>query len=402
MNMIRQKYSQELKEFMTEKADEFTRDYAVEAMNIEKLNPGGPISLNVLDFGLNKPLTFEVKFPLQPEVNLTLYKGLCATVNEVEVTERDIDAEIEALRHKHAMMRSIDTPAPAGAVLTLKKQEIDPSGLPLIGRHIEEIRFQFGFDQLGIGTDEQLLNIKAGEKRIISTHDSSAIQRVPQQSTIITSGEAATDENKRSDEVFLSVEAISVEVPELPDIDEDFMKKIDKNLKKIEDLRKWIQINLLSIVAYNYKRQLHSNLITRLIEENPFPISSSIIDYFAKESDDTKSKDDSDQKDEKEVQQEIEREYRWVLMRDEIAKRESIVLADSEIELELELIAKQTGKSIKNIRKLYDDKDRKDHLQNRMLDRKVMDFIIEHAVLDKRKMNLDEFAEVTQLAAASS
>ena len=86
------------KEIIAEKADELARDYLVKAVQDEKLKPGGRISLNLLEYGEEKPLKFTVTFILAPEVKLSVYKGLNITINDAEISDSDVDRELDGLR----------------------------------------------------------------------------------------------------------------------------------------------------------------------------------------------------------------------------------------------------------------------------------------------------------------
>lgn len=389
MGLIRKRYG---KDIMIEKAEELAREYLPEVFNQEDMKPGGQISLNLLEYGEDKPLRFEVKFPVLPEAKLSTYKGLRVMVNNAEVTDSDVEDQIEILRQKHAFTRSVDTPAPAEARLKLKIQEVDPSGLPLIGRKSEEKDFEFGGDDLGIGTDEQLLGIKAGDKRIIQVSQAGGITQAPHQQQIITP-DRVYDETDRSEmDIFYSVEAVKVEIPELPPVDDSFAKKVNDRLSTFDELKEWTRFNLLAYVGATAQRQLEKGVVGRLIEENPFPISRAYIESTLG---DVASESKVDDKDREKF---IERHYRdaefdmrWVLLRDAVAREENIEVETEEIDSEIVRIAEQTGDPVAKVRKRFEEKDTMDRLRSHFFEQKVIEFLMKNANVEKRDMSLKDF-----------
>lgn len=390
IKMVIQRYGSEFQSFLADQSEEIIRNYAIKAVSEQDKQPGGGIDLNLLESKEGEPPRFEVKYALYPKVNLRKYKGLNISVNVAEISEKDVDREIESLRHKHRMLRSIDTEAPADAHLTLKVLEIDPSGLPLIGREVEDVNFEFGADQLGLGSDEQLMGICAGEKRTIIVQNNDLISPASKTSLIIKPGDML---NRQGVDLHYSVEAVQVEVYELPELTDDFAKRIDPQLNNVEELRKWLEIQLLSLVTYNSKRQLEGKLVGKLYEENPFRIHPSIIESIIDNTIESEQMSEEDrEKYIEENKKRIDQEFRWVLVSKEIGKLENLTIEDEDIEKEFQMIVKQTGKTMKEVKKFYKNQEDLNRLKIRMFDRKILEFLTENAEINRRGMSLDEFA----------
>ena len=116
ISYIRKRYG---KEIFRETAEELTKKYLPRVLEAEKLNPGRKIDIDMVEYGEDKPFLLKATFPLEPEVNLSVYKELRIMINDSKVTDNDVEEQIEALRRKHAILRAIDTPAPADAQLKL-------------------------------------------------------------------------------------------------------------------------------------------------------------------------------------------------------------------------------------------------------------------------------------------
>ncbi len=394
LDHIRKRWGREL---FSQKAEELAREHLIKALEQEKLKPAGRMEIDMIEYGESKPLRFKVQFPLKPDVKLQKYRELPIIMNDAEVSDADVDNELKHIRQQHATLISIDYPAPAEARLTVKFQEVDPSGLPLIGRPVEEKAFELGSDELGIGSDEQLLGIKAGEKRVIRViPEAGGLSQAPMPSAIITLGQSE-DSRAVTNERHLSVEAIKVEVSELPEIDDDFAKLVDKSLESVDKLRELIKYRIMSYVESYKHRELENGLIDRLIEDNPFPISKSVVTATLEEIADNMNLEGDKKQDL--IDQNIsvaEKELRWVMLRDEIAKVENIEVTDSEVEDELKYIAEQKGEALDEVRKKLESQGGIDRIGKTMLERRVIDFLAKNAEIEKRTMSLDEFIRLTR------
>jgi len=391
LKLIKRRFGADIK---TETAQQITRDYLEKAVEAEKLEVGGQIDLELIEHEDGKPLKFKASFPLRPEVTLSNYKGIQILVNDAEVSDADVEKRIEAFRTQHSVMKSVDSPAEADAQLTVKVQEVDSSGLPLVGMSVDEKTVQFGEDQLGVGTDEQLMGVAAGETRVITARQTpSAFVESVEQTKIITPDQASQDSDQPK-EITLSVEVERVEVAEKPEIDEAFVKQVNDQLESVEDLNKWIKGSLFGYIAVAKQQWMEKAIVTRLIEDNPFVMSPKIYSTPIEElADDLKLEGDEREKFIEARKEPTERDYRWVFLYNEVAKAEGIEVTDDELEQEIVRIAEQSGDSIRAVRQKFSDEASMDRLRRRLVEREVIQFLAESAKIESRTMNLDEFVQ---------
>jgi trigger factor len=74
-----------------------------------------------------------------------------------------------------------------------------------------------------------------------------------------------------------------------------------------------------------------------------------------------------------------ERMVRVSLLLDAIGKKEGIDVAFSEIDAEMKAMAEAGGMEYAKVREMYSSEDRMDALRDRILERKVMAFLLENA-----------------------
>ena len=276
---------------------------------------------------------------------------------------------------------------------------MDPSGLPLIGRKEEEMEFEFGEDILGIGSDEQLLGIRAGEKRIIHVRQvPGALAQYTQATRIISPGQDVGENASQTGEFSYSVEAVQVDVPELPEVDDEFATQIKSSLKTADDLRKYVEFTLKNWVATGRHYWIRKAIETRLIEENPFEIPKSIVEGTLETIADEFNLEGEKRADFlKEHYKEAERDYRWVRLRNAVAQEEKITVPSFEIDEEVQNLIVGSGESLEAAMRKYNTVEIKDRIRKNLLEEKVLDFLVTNAIVEKREMELDEFLRVTPL-----
>ena len=387
MNLVKQRWGRAI---YTEVAEELAREYLVKALDEEKLAIGGRVNINLLQYGEDTPFKFQASFPLQPVVKLSVYKGLRLTVSDAQVTDEDVDAQLEALRHKHAELKEVDTPAPANARLKVRIQEVDRSGLPLIGRTVEEVEVELGADRLGIGSDEQLLGVKRGDHRLIRVKHDQTDLNLP--THIIRPDQVNQRTDAPAANTTLAVDILAVMTPDLPVVDEQFAKLVEPNLASVEQLRQHVRLNLMDFVAFNAHRQLDRLISDRLVEENPFPIARGVVETTLEEIAAGMNIEGEEKK--RFIEEhfaEAEKDLRWVRLREEIAKQEGLEVGDGEVQEEIQRIAELTGESQEKVADKYADADTRERLRRRILESRVVELVAREAVIDRRPMSLREF-----------
>ncbi len=384
------------KDIFAETIQQVMQDFLEIAVKEKELDPAGQIDITMIEGEQDKPLKFQASFPIRPEISIDNYKKMQLLISDAEVTDEDVEKRINAFRQKYAVLRSVDTPAPAEARLTVKVQEVDPSGVTLIGKPVEEKTIEFGTDLLGVGSDEQLLGISAGEKRTISVRQiSNEFVDTIKQSSIITPDQASKDA-AQPQEVFLSVEVDQVEVPELPEIDEEFVKLVNDKVESVEDLKKWIKGSLMAYVEVSKQQLMEKAIVNRLIEDNPFVMSPEIVEGPLKElADEWKLEGDERETFMKMRRANTERDYRWVYLYNEIAKIENIYVSDEEFEQEMVKIAEASGDSLQVVQRKMGNEEAQNRFRRRLTEKLVVQFIAKQAEIEYKKTSLDEFVQAT-------
>ena len=148
---------------------------------------------------------------LYPEVTLGEYKGLSAEKDAVNVTDEDVDRELEAVRQRNARMVSVeDRPAQMGDTANI---DFDGylNGERFDGGKAEGYDLQLGSGSFVPGFEEQVVGMSIGEEKDLP----------------ITFPEQYVEELAGKDVIF-KVKLNSLTFAELPEVDDEFAKDVSE------------------------------------------------------------------------------------------------------------------------------------------------------------------------------
>jgi trigger factor len=212
---------------------------------------------------LETDLSFSVVYDVLPKVTVGRWKGLEVEAPEAEISDDDINRELEAVRERNAIVldREEDAAAEMGDVVTVNYCELDDNGTPLPNSQREDFVFTLGTGYNIYKFDDEILGMKKGEtKDIVKTY----------------SAEDA-DPSLAGRTVKIRVSLIAVKERKLPELDDDLAQDVDETYKTLEDLKNNIRKNLTE----NLERRLREIRINRLLEQiladTPVDIPESMI-----------------------------------------------------------------------------------------------------------------------------
>ncbi|GAA5154479.1 trigger factor [Nocardioides marinquilinus] len=144
---------------------------------------------------------FSAEVDVKPEFELPDYQGVTASVDDVEVTDADVEEQVQALRERFATLSDVERPAADGDFVVLDLRATQ-DGEPVEGAEVSGMSYQVGRGGMIDGLDEALTGLSAGEDR---TFDSQLV-----------GGDLV------GQSVQVSVTVSQVQEQELPEVDDEF------------------------------------------------------------------------------------------------------------------------------------------------------------------------------------
>lgn len=218
-------------------------------------------SIDVTQIEAGKPFIFTAEVALKPEVTLGEYKGVEVPKAEIEVTEEEIQAEVDKERENNS--RTIDVDDRGVEKGDLIKLDFDGSvdGVPFQGGKAEDYPLTVGSGSFIPGFEDQLVGAKIGEEMEVK---------------VTFPEDYHAEELKGKDAVFKCT-VKEIKVKELPEADDEFAKDVSE-FDTMEEYKADIKKNLTEKKETEAKKAKESAAVAKVVENATMEIPDAMID----------------------------------------------------------------------------------------------------------------------------
>ncbi|HRN28367.1 MAG TPA: trigger factor, partial [Terrimesophilobacter sp.] len=271
---------------------------------------------NVKDFAGDLEITVEVD--VRPDFDLPKLDGLKLTVDAVDVTETEVDEELQNLLTRFGTLVTVDRPAKTGDFVqlnlraTIGGNEVDTA---------DGISYEMGSGELIDGIDEALDTLTAGEK---TTFESPLV------------GGDHAGEN-----AIIEVELTAVKERELPDADDDFAQ-IASQFDTIAELKTDLREQLGKSKVFGQVSAARDQIVDVLLEKVDIPVPQQLIDDEVHRHLENENRLDDDEH-RAEVSESSEKTFRSQILLDAIVEAENVKVGQDELTSYLVQAAGQYG-----------------------------------------------------------
>ena len=240
-------------------------DLVQEAAQSADIVPASTPTITLSDHEPGKPLTFKATMDIWPQIDVENYERLAVSRMTHEVSDEEVDRELEKLRERNATEMSVERPLEKGDVLVADLQGLNEDGVALIGDRYEERYFLIGSDDAPSPEfEEALIGIGPGEERRV---DFSYREDLPNK-------ELAGQ--KRS----FNVTVREIRERTLPVLDDEFAKDLGDQFDSLEGLREYLRRQLQETWNSLARRKERSDLVDGLIRGNPFDLPDRLVESY--------------------------------------------------------------------------------------------------------------------------
>lgn len=251
-------------------------------------------------------LKFTVEVDVRPEIALPNPADVTVEVESVEVTDTDVDAELDALRERFATLTDVKRKAKKGdyvnidMVATIGDEEIDD---------VAGISYRIGDENMLEGQDKALTGAKAGDEVEFKAK--------------LAGGEHAGEEA----DVKVTVHSVKEQV--LPEADDEFAM-LASEFDTIDELKEDLRKNAGKNKGNTIVAAATEKLSEELLKLADFPLPQSVIDEEIANHLRNEGKEEGDAHGE-EIRGEIEEALRAQLLMDEYAKAFNVDVDQNEL-----------------------------------------------------------------------
>ncbi len=138
----------------------------------------GQPDIDVTNLDDNVSLSFTAEVDVRPEIELPELSSIAVTVDDVEVTDADVDEQLESLRVRFGTLSGVDRPAAIGDFVSLDlKAEVD--GEVVEGGTANGLSYEVGNNDLIDGLDDTIVGLSAADSAVFTTSSPKVITPAP-------------------------------------------------------------------------------------------------------------------------------------------------------------------------------------------------------------------------------
>ena len=280
--------------------------YSQAAKDNDVLVIGRP-TVEVTELKDNENFSFTIEVDIRPDIALPNFSEIKLEVDDVKVSDADIDEQVQALRTRFGTLTTVEKVVATGDFVTIDLVATK-DGQDLDGGTANDLSYEVGSASMIDGLDEALIGLSTGEEKSFET-------------SLVGMAEG------EKGSVKVSVKAVKER--ELPPVDDAFAK-LASEFETLAELKADLTSRLTRLKEMEQGAQARDLLVEKLISSVDIPLPAEIIEA---EVNDHLEKEGrlEDEKHRAEVNEEVKTTITREFLLDSIVKAESVAVNESEL-----------------------------------------------------------------------
>ncbi|AGZ49787.1 trigger factor [Mycobacterium kansasii] len=226
-----------------------------QALAESEIQPLGRPDIEVTRKEYGQDLAFTAEVDVRPQITLPDLGQLTVSVESIEVSDDDVETELQSLRVRFGTLNPVERPVAVGDFVTIDlTATVDGEEVP--NAAAEGLSHEVGSGRLIAGLDDAIVGLSVDESRVF------------------TAKLAAGEHAGRDAEVTVTVK--SVKERELPDPDDEFAQ-LASEFDTIEELRENLREQVLQAKRAQQAEQIRNATIDTLLEQVDVPVPESYV-----------------------------------------------------------------------------------------------------------------------------
>ena len=329
--------------------------------------------------GRGKKLKFSVSVEVWPEVELGQYKELEVEKETTEVTEEDIKNYIDTNLKSYAELQIVEDGVLENGYTAVFDFEGFVDGVAFEGGKAENYSLEIGSGQFIPGFEDQMLGLKAGEEKTVKVKFPENYQA----------------KNLQGKDAEFKVKLHEMKKRVLPTLNDEFVKELElENINNVEEYNAYVKDLLLNEKKEASENKFVDDLLNKAVENATLEVPQGLVNEevnraFSQLENQAKMYNipveqflgfygiSSAEEYKKNVEPSAINNVKQRVVFLKVAEAEKIKISAKEYNEEFDVIAKETNKSVEEVKNLYS----KELLAPYLKIRKAIDLIKETAVI---------------------
>ncbi|MGE5694967.1 MAG: trigger factor [Candidatus Sericytochromatia bacterium] len=226
-----------------------------EAVTSSDVQPIGQPEIEITKIEDGDELVFTAEVDVRPKLELPDLDDLTITVDPIEVSDADVDAELESLRARFGTLTGVERAAQTGDFVSIDlSATVDGQEVPEAST--EGLSHEVGSGQLVEGLDDAVVGLAAEESRVFTTK--------------LAAGEHAGKEAQ------VTVTVKSVKERELPEPDDEFAQ-LASEFDTIDELKANLREQVARVKRIQQAEKIRDAAIETLLDQVDVPLPENIV-----------------------------------------------------------------------------------------------------------------------------
>lgn len=226
-----------------------------EAVTTTEVRPLGQPDIEITKIEDGEELVFTAEVDVRPDIELPDLSELKIEVDPIQVSDEDVDAELQSLRARFGTLKGVERPAAEGDFVSIDlSATVDGEDVPEAST--EGLSHEVGSGQLIDGLDEAIVGLAEGESKVFTTK--------------LVAGEHAG----KDAEVTVTVK--SIKERELPEPDDEFAQ-LASEFDTIDELKASLTEQVERVKRIHQAEQIRDNALELLLEKVDVPLPEAIV-----------------------------------------------------------------------------------------------------------------------------
>jgi trigger factor len=342
--------------------------FYAQAIEEGELHPLGQPSVDVTevpDPTSGGDLKFTVEVDVRPEITLPDLSSVQVTVDDVEVSDAEVETQIESLRERFGTLSPVERAAQSDDFVSIDiRAEIDGDEID----SAKGVSYQVGSGNMLPGMDDALAGMTAGEAKTFSAP--------------LAGGDRAGQDSQ------ITVTVQSVKVRQLPDLDDDFAQ-LASEFDSLGELRDNLREQAGTQKKFEQGIQARERLLEQLLETVDVPVPDGIVTEEVTRHLEGEGRLEDDEH-RTEVDAETRKGFKTQLLLDAIAETEQVQVNQQELIQYLISSSQQYGMDANSFAKAVDEAGQVPAMVQEVARRKALAVVLSRAAVKDASGNVIE------------
>lgn len=330
----------------------------------------------------DEDFTFSVKYDVYPKIELGEYNGVEVEVDEIEITDEDMERELKNIQEQNAVVQEKSSGAvEQDDIVTIDYWELDENDEPKDDTRREDFVFTVGTGYNLYKLDDDIIGMEAGAEKVVTKEFPDDYEH----------SELAGQTKK------VGVKIKTIKQRELPELDDELAQDVSEKYETLEDLKQDIRKRLEEATENRMRDEKVQKILDKIVENSELELPGSMLDaeldQFWQEfvqkfqavpeqieqmlAAQGMTKDDFKQRWREDAEKRLSRR----LVVQKILENEEIEVSDEEFDADIKEKAEASSMDLEQTREYIEQNNMTEYLRREVRERKLYDQLIERATV---------------------